>query len=238
MTFDRVPVVEQALDDYLAGTADAAQSLEPDVPIREGSGLSARTAIELFEDQVTSRAIDVAGRELKKTDRSFYTISSAGHENNAALGAILRITDPAFLHYRSGALMMARARQLPGMPPTDLASSTRFTGAWVDPAPPAPLPDAVTHFLDAGAPPVVVTFGSMAAPDPAALASAVVSGAHDAGHRVVLQGVPSMLDGDDVMSITTVDHRALFPRAAAVIHHGGAGTTHAAVAAGMLALWR
>ena len=39
MTFDRVPVVEQALDDYLAGTADAAQSLEPDVPIREGSGL-------------------------------------------------------------------------------------------------------------------------------------------------------------------------------------------------------
>src|SRR6185503_3012522 len=117
MTFDRVPVVEQALDDYLAGTADAAQSLEPDVPIREGSGLSARTAIELFEDQVTSRAIDVAGRELKKTDRSFYTISSAGHENNAALGAILRITDPAFLHYRSGALMMARARQLPGMTP-------------------------------------------------------------------------------------------------------------------------
>jgi len=117
MTFDRVPIVEQALDDYLAGAADAAQSLEPGAPLREGSGLSARRAIELFEDQVTSRAIDVAGRELKKTDRSFYTISSAGHENNAVLGAILRITDPAFLHYRSGALMMARARQLPGMTP-------------------------------------------------------------------------------------------------------------------------
>ena len=117
MTFDRVPIVEHALDDYLAGAADAAQSLEPDAPIREGSGLTARRAIELFEDQVTSRAIDVAGRELKKTDRSFYTISSAGHENNAVLGAILRTTDPAFLHYRSGALMMARARQLPGMTP-------------------------------------------------------------------------------------------------------------------------
>ena len=117
MTFDRVPIVEHALDDYLAGAADAAQSLEPDAPIREGSGLTTRRAIELFEDQVTSRAIDVAGRELKKTDRSFYTISSAGHENNAVLGAILRTTDPAFLHYRSGALMMARARQLPGMTP-------------------------------------------------------------------------------------------------------------------------
>src|SRR6187455_2492995 len=117
MTFDRVPIVEQALDDYLAGAADAAQSLEPGAPLREGSGLTARKAVELFEDQVTSRAIDVAGRELKKTDRSFYTISSAGHENNVVLGAIARITDPAFLHYRSGALMMARSRQLPGVTP-------------------------------------------------------------------------------------------------------------------------
>ena len=73
----------------------------------------------------------------------------------------------------------------------------------------------------------------MAAPDPAALASAVVSGIHDAGHRVVLQGSQAMLDGDDVFSIATIDHRALFPRSAAVIHHGGAGTTHAAVTAGV-----
>ncbi len=117
MTFDRVAIVERALDDYLAGAADAAEHLAPDAPLHEGSGLTARKAVELFEDQVTSRALDVAGRELKKTDRSFYTISSAGHENNAVLGAALRITDPAFLHYRSGALMMARARQLPGMTP-------------------------------------------------------------------------------------------------------------------------
>ena len=42
---------------YQLGAADAAfQSLGPDAPIREGSGLSARKAIELFEDQVTSRA--------------------------------------------------------------------------------------------------------------------------------------------------------------------------------------
>ena len=59
----------------------------------------------------------MAARELKKTNRSFYTISSAGHENNVVVGAQLRINDPAFLHYRSGALMMARARQLPGSTP-------------------------------------------------------------------------------------------------------------------------
>jgi sterol 3beta-glucosyltransferase len=118
-------------------------------------------------------------------------------------------------------------------PPADLARSTHFTGAWVDPAPPAPLPADVERFIAAGTPPVVVTFGSMATADPAALASAVVSGIHDAGLRAVLQGGPAMMDGDDVLSVGTVDHRVLFPRAAAVIHHGGAGTTHAAVAAGV-----
>ena len=43
-------------------------------------------AIELFEDQVLSRQVDRAARELKKTNRSFHTIGGAGHENNAVLG--------------------------------------------------------------------------------------------------------------------------------------------------------
>src|SRR5215211_7541951 len=98
MTFDRVPIVEQALDAYLAQATPGRAALSPDAPLRPGSGLTARRAVELFEDQVTSRAVDVAARELKKTNRSFYTISSAGHENNAVLGALLQITDPAFLH--------------------------------------------------------------------------------------------------------------------------------------------
>jgi len=118
-------------------------------------------------------------------------------------------------------------------PPPDIAPSTHVTGPWIDPTPPAALPAGLNQFLDAGPAPVVVTFGSMAAPDPAALASAVVSGTHDAGQRVVLQGGPAMMDGDDLLSVGSVDHRALFPRSAAVVHHGGAGTTHAAVAAGV-----
>ncbi len=117
MTFDRVAIVESALDAYLVTAANAASMLPGDAPLRAGSGLTARKAVELFEDQVLSRQLDVAARELKKTNRSFHTISSAGHENNVTLGAQLRITDPALLHYRSGALMMARARQLPGSTP-------------------------------------------------------------------------------------------------------------------------
>ena len=117
MTFDRVAIVQGALDQALATAPPAERLLRPDEPLRPGSGLTARVAVGLFEDQVLSRELDVAARELKKTNRSFYTISSAGHEANVVLGAQLRTTDPAFLHYRSGALMMARARQLPGTTP-------------------------------------------------------------------------------------------------------------------------
>ncbi len=113
----RVEVVEQNLDAYLESARSAVRPIAPDEPLRPGSGLTARKARELFEDMVLSRALDVGSRELKKTNQSFYTISSAGHELNAVLGAQLRLSDPCFLHYRSGGLMMARARQLPGSTP-------------------------------------------------------------------------------------------------------------------------
>ncbi|HEX6884440.1 MAG TPA: thiamine pyrophosphate-dependent enzyme [Planctomycetota bacterium] len=113
----RVEIVEDNLDAFLEGAGAPQRLLADDEPLRAGSGLTARVARELFEDMLLSRALDVAARELKKTGRSFYTISSAGHEWNAILGAQLRLTDPCFLHYRSGGLMLARARQLPGATP-------------------------------------------------------------------------------------------------------------------------
>jgi 2-oxoisovalerate dehydrogenase E1 component len=117
LSTNRVAVVEGNLDAYLASAAPAPRPLAPGDPLRPGSSLTARNAIALFEDQVLSRALDVAARELKRTNRSFYTISSAGHENDAVLGALLRLDDPCFLHYRSGGLMMARSRKAPGVTP-------------------------------------------------------------------------------------------------------------------------
>ena len=117
MTWDRVATVERQLDTYLESAEPAPHRLSADAPLRDGGGLTAARALALFEDQLASRQLDVASRELKKTNRSFYTIGSAGHENNAVVGARLRVDDPAFLHYRSGAFMMARARQLPGSTP-------------------------------------------------------------------------------------------------------------------------
>ena len=117
MTWDRVAIVEQQLDHTLA-TAEPASDRLPAGALLPGASLTAAAAMALFEDQLASRQLDVAARELKKSERSFYTIGSAGHENNAVVGARLRVTDPAFLHYRSGGFLMARARQLPGSTPT------------------------------------------------------------------------------------------------------------------------
>ena len=114
---NRVAVTEANIDRYLAEARPAAPPLAPDDPLRAASTLTARKAVELFEDQVASRALDVAARELKREGRGYYTISSAGHEQNVVLGALLRIDDPCFLHYRSGALMMSRARRAQGQTP-------------------------------------------------------------------------------------------------------------------------
>ena len=64
-----------------------------------------------------SRHLDLAARWLRAPGQGFYTIGSAGHEGNAAVAAALRPTDPALLHYRSGAFYLARARQVPGHDP-------------------------------------------------------------------------------------------------------------------------
>ena len=117
MTWDRVAIVEDRLDTYLSSAEPAPDRLAPHAPLHPTTTLTAAEAVALFEDQLASRQVDVAARELKKTGRSFYTISSAGHENNAVVGARLRIDDPAFLHYRSGGFFMARSRQLPGATP-------------------------------------------------------------------------------------------------------------------------
>jgi 2-oxoisovalerate dehydrogenase E1 component len=64
-----------------------------------------------FDAMAGSRLLDIQARRLRETGRGYYTIGSAGHESNALVAAALRPTDPALLHYRSGAFFLARAMQ-------------------------------------------------------------------------------------------------------------------------------
>ena len=82
-----------------------------------------------------SRHLDLAARRLRERGLGHYTIGSAGHEANAFVAAALRTTDPALLHYRSGAFFLARSLQA-GRP---LAHGLRdilagLVGATSDPA--------------------------------------------------------------------------------------------------------
>ncbi|HEY3560244.1 MAG TPA: thiamine pyrophosphate-dependent enzyme [Kribbella sp.] len=65
----------------------------------------------LYDAQLGSRHADLAARWMQSQGTGFYTIGSAGHEGNAAVAAAVRPTDPALLHYRSGAFYLTRATQ-------------------------------------------------------------------------------------------------------------------------------
>jgi len=74
-------------------------------------GLPDADLLELLDSQMTSRQIDLMARVKRAENKVFYTIGSSGHEGNAMVGRLTRATDPAFLHYRSGAFVAERYRQ-------------------------------------------------------------------------------------------------------------------------------
>ena len=102
--------MENRLVEFLRTAQPAAWALDDDDSVPPSPTLTAGQALRVFEDQCLSRAIDAKARRMKADGTSYYTISGAGHEQNAVLGTLLRDTDPCFLHYRSGAFMMARGR--------------------------------------------------------------------------------------------------------------------------------
>jgi vancomycin aglycone glucosyltransferase len=107
------------------------------------------------------------------------------------------------------------------------------TGAWIlEDA--TPLSRELLHFLDRGAPPIYFGFGSM--PAPPGTARTLIDAARALGRRAVVSKGWAELeveDTDDCLAIDDVNQQLLFPRVAAVVHHGGAGTTATAARAGV-----
>ena len=68
--------------------------------------------LNLFDAMAGSRLLNgIEARRMRERAEGFYTIGSAGHESNALIAHALRPSDPALLHYRSGAFYLARALQ-------------------------------------------------------------------------------------------------------------------------------
>ncbi|MGZ5365542.1 MAG: glycosyltransferase [Mycobacterium sp.] len=156
-----------------------------------------------------------------------------GHGLNAArAGAGLGpVTDVRAHVITDRPLLAADPTLAPWPTPSDLAVIQ--TGSWQR-ADPRPLADDLSRFLDAGDPPILFGFGSM--PVPSTAGATMVAAARTLGRRTIIlrgwAGITAPDDSPDCLTISETNLQALLPRTAAVVHHGGAGTTTQAMRAG------
>ncbi|GGR76996.1 glycosyl transferase [Streptomyces humidus] len=114
--------------------------------------------------------------------------------------------------------------------PPDWGPNVHVTGFWHHDQPLWKPPQRLLAFLADGPPPVYVGFGSMKTSDPEATDHLVRTALRRAGLRGVLAGDPATSE-DGFLVVSDTPHDWLFPRMAAVVHHGGAGTTASALRA-------
>jgi UDP:flavonoid glycosyltransferase YjiC (YdhE family) len=122
-------------------------------------------------------------------------------------------------------------------PAPDDAPVTVEQVGYLHPKDETPLPPKLESFLQAGPPPVYLGFGSMVDPNPAGTTRLVLDAVERAGCRAILaRGWARLGDGplpDAVFGAGPLPHASLFPRLAAVVHHGGAGTAATAARSGV-----
>ena len=122
--------------------------------------------------------------------------------------------------------------------PVDWSAENHVTGYWfLDSADDWTPPSALLNFLKAGPPPVYVGFGSMSSRNPQETTDLVVEALKKTNQRALLfsgwgglckESLPASM-----FMIDSIPHDWLFPHVAAVVHHGGAGTTAAGLRAGV-----
>lgn len=122
--------------------------------------------------------------------------------------------------------------------PADWPEEALSCGYWLTEPDTGFQPDAaLSAFLEAGRPPVYLGFGSMPSRDPKALTETVLAALKQTGQRAILatgwgglkeQDIDADL-ADRVFRLESAPHSWLFPRCGAIVHHGGAGTTHEAL---------
>ncbi|TQV83843.1 glycosyltransferase [Denitrobaculum tricleocarpae] len=115
--------------------------------------------------------------------------------------------------------------------PADWDAREEITGYWFSSAEQDwAAPEDLTRFLDLGPPPVYIGFGSMPSSDVERTTQAVTGALELCGRRGILAtgwgGLGDLGESRDIHVLERAPHSWLFPRCSAVVHHGGAGTTH------------
>ena len=121
-------------------------------------------------------------------------------------------------------------------PPPDWGSHVHTTSWWIAPYQDWTPPADLVEFIGAGDAPIFIGFGSMSVKDRDAFTRMLIDAVKAAGVRAVLSRGWAHLGGDLPDTIYALDYAPfewLFPQMAAVIHHGGSGTTGTALRSGV-----
>jgi sterol 3beta-glucosyltransferase len=121
--------------------------------------------------------------------------------------------------------------------PPDWGKHIHITGYWFPEDEDWQPPDGLREFIQAGPPPVFIGFGSMPVRDPQRTTEVVLDALKRSGQRAVLHtgwgGIGQRDLPDYVWQIEYAPYAWLFPQMAAVVHHGGSGTTAFGLRAGV-----
>ncbi len=132
--------------------------------------------------------------------------------------------------------LLASAPEL-GETPPEVAAQVVQTGFWDHVEAGAVLSGEVERFLHAGPKPVYIGFGSMGDPNPARSTATLREALRRTRLRAIVYrgwaGLGENLNEENLLVTGDTPHPLLFPRCAAIVHHGGAGTTHTAARAGV-----
>jgi len=173
---------------------------------------------------------------------------------------VWQVFRPAMNRWRREALALPRAplwgyarrMQTQGVPmlngfsahmvprPPDWGPHVHVTGYWFPEAEDWQPPDDLLRFIEAGPPPIFVGFGSMPLRNPERTTQIVLDALSLSRQRGILHagwaGIGQRDLPDNVFRIEYAPYGWLFPRMAAVVHHGGSGTTAYGVRSGVPSL--
>ncbi len=146
--------------------------------------------------------------------------------------------NPMFAGQHSPAMVLALFSKVFGQPQPDWPKQAKITGfCFYDGKHDAPIPQELTRFLDNGPPPIVFTLGSSAVWVARDFFKESIQAAKQLGRRAVLligdeRNLPHSLP-EEMIAVNYAPYQSLLPKACAVVHHGGVGTTSQGLLAGV-----
>jgi len=248
--------------DMLHDSWNAARAVQPDLiifhpkglggaNIAEKLGIPAILAIPVPLLVPTAEFVAVGIPDLKlggwfnklsyaivhKGYRSYDSVINEFRQNELGLEKLPKSTSPIQMANGSPLTILHGHSRYVWPRPDDWPKTAHVTGYWfLDQAEDWQPPADLLAFLEAGDAPIYVGFGSMTGRNPKRMANLVVEALQKANVRGIIAtgwgGLDTSNLPDTIFKLDNIPHDWLFPRVAAVVHHGGAGTTAAGLRAG------